>query len=153
MVYPKSKLKTTEYLYRYEQKSYTEDDAYRCMNKLHSTRKEQVQAISYNHTLKVLQSQIQAVFYDVTTIYFESEQDEGIRKSGFSKDGRHQNPQIILGLLVSKGAYPLAYDIFEGNKYEGDTFIPILDGFKHKYCFEKLTVVADAGLLSNSNLQ
>ncbi len=153
LVYPKSKLKTTEYLYRYEQKSYTEDDAYRYMDKLHSTQKEQVQAISYNHTLKVLQSQIQAVFYDVTTIYFESERDEGIRKPGFSKDGKHQNPQIILGLLVSKGAYPLAYDIFEGNKYEGDTFIPILDGFKHKYCFEKLTVVADAGLLSNSNVQ
>lgn len=153
LVYPKSKLKTTEYLYRYEQKSYTEDDAYRYMDKLHSTQKERVQAISYNHTLKVLHSEIQAVFYDVTTIYFESEREEGIRKPGFSKDGKHQNPQIILGLLVSKGAYPLAYDIFEGNKYEGDTFIPILAGFKQKYRFEKLTVVADAGLLSNNNVQ
>lgn len=153
LIYPKSKLKTTEYLYRYEQKIYTEDDVYRYMDKLHYIHKEQVQAISYNHTLKVLEGQIQAVFYDVTTIYFEIERDEGIRKPGFSKDGKHQNPQIILGLLVSKGAYPLAYDIFEGNKYEGDTFIPILDGFKQKYRFEKLTVVADAGLLSNSNVQ
>jgi transposase len=152
LVYPKSKLKTTEYLYRYEQKAYTEDDAYRYMDKLHSTQKEQVQAISYNHTLKVLNAQIQAVFYDVTTIYFECEREDEIRKTGFSKDGKHQNPQIILGLLVSKGAYPLAYDIFEGNKYEGDTFIPILEGFKQKYRFEKLTVVADAGLLSNSNV-
>src|SRR5690606_27351575 len=50
-------------------------------------------------------------------------------------------------------AYPLAYDIFEGNKYEGDTFLPILEDFRKKYNFEKLTVVADAGLLSNKNVQ
>jgi transposase len=55
--------------------------------------------------------------------------------------------------LVSKDAYPLAYDIFEGNKYEGDTFLPILEAFRKKYNFEKLTVVADAGLLSNKNVQ
>jgi transposase len=72
---------------------------------------------------------------------------------GFSKDGKHQNPQIVLGLLVSKNVYPSAYEIFEGKKFEGDTFIPVLDAFKEKYNFEKLTVVADAGLLSNKNIE
>jgi transposase len=153
LVYPKSKLKTTEYLYRYEQKSYSEDDIYRYMDKLHSSQKELVQQISYRHTLKVLQGEIQAVFYDVTTIYFEIEREDDLRKTGFSKDGKHKNPQIVLGLLVSKDAYPLAYDIFEGNKYEGDTFLTVLEGFKQKYHFEKLTVVADAGLLSNNNVE
>ena len=153
LIYPKSKLKTTEYLYRYEQKSYSEDDIYRYMDKLHSSQKEIVQRISYDHTLKVLNGDIHAVFYDVTTIYFEIEREDELRKTGFSKDGKNQHPQIVLGLLVSKGAYPLAYDIFEGNKYEGDTFLPILDQFKEKYGFEKLTVVADAGLLSNNNVQ
>jgi len=153
LVYPKSKLKTTEYLYRYEQKSYSEDSIYRFMDKLHSRYKEDVQKISLNHTLKVLDGSLHAVFYDVTTIYFEIEKEDEIRKPGFSKDGKHKNPQIVLGLLVSKDAYPLAYDIFEGNKYEGDTFLPILEGFRKKYNFEKLTVVADAGLLSNKNVQ
>lgn len=153
LVYPKSKLKTTEYLYRYEQKSYSEDIIYRFMDKLHSRYKEDVQKISFKHTLKVLDGSIHAVFYDVTTIYFEIEKEDEIRKSGFSKDGKHKHPQIVLGLLVSKDAYPLAYDIFEGNKYEGDTFLPILEGFRKKYNFEKLTVVADAGLLSNKNVQ
>lgn len=153
LVYPKSKLKTTEYLYRYEQKLYSEDSIYRFMDKLHSRYKEDVQKISFNHTLKVLDGSIQAVFYDVTTIYFEIEKEDEIRKPGFSKDGKHKHPQIVLGLLVSKDAYPLAYDIFEGNKYEGDTFLPILEGFRNKYNFEKLTVVADAGLLSNKNIQ
>jgi transposase len=153
LIYPKSKLKTTEYLYRYEQKSYSEDSIYRFMDKLHSRYKDIVQKISFDHTLKVLDGSIQAVFYDVTTIYFEIEKEDEIRKPGFSKDGKHQHPQIVLGLLVSKDAYPLAYDIFEGNKYEGDTFLPILEGFRRKYNFEKLTVVADAGLLSNKNVQ
>lgn len=153
LVYPKSKLKTTDYLYRYEQKSYSEDSIYRFMDKLHSRYKEDVQKISFNHTLKVLDGSIHAVFYDVTTIYFEIEKEDEIRKPGFSKDGKHKHPQIVLGLLVSKDAYPLAYDIFEGNKYEGDTFLPILEDFRKKYNFEKLTVVADAGLLSNKNIQ
>lgn len=153
LVYPKSKLKTTEYLYRYEQKSYSEDIIYRFMDKFHSSYKDIVQKISFNHTLKVLEGSIHAVFYDVTTIYFEIEKEDEIRKPGFSKDGKHKHPQIVLGLLVSKDAYPLAYDIFEGNKYEGDTFLPILEGFRRKYNFETLTVVADAGLLSNKNVQ
>jgi len=153
LIYPKSKLKTTEYLYRYEQKRYSEDDIYRYMDKLYSTQKELVQQISYQHTLKVLKEEIHAVFYDVTTIYFEIEREDELRKTGFSKEGKHQHPQIVLGLLVSKNAYPLAYDIFEGNKYEGETFLPVLDSFKEKYQFKKLTVVADAGLLSNRNIE
>lgn len=152
LIYPKSKLKTTEFLYRYEQKSYSEDQIYRFMDRLHSNYKEKVQQISFHHTCQVLGEQIHAVFYDVTTVYFEIEREDEIRKTGFSKDGKHQHPQIIIGLLVSKNAYPLAYDIFEGNKYEGDTFLPILEGFRAKYQFQKLTVVADAGLLSNQNL-
>lgn len=152
LVYPKSKLKTTEFLYRYEQKSYSEDQIYRFMDKLHSKYKETVQFISYTHTCQVLGEEIHAVFYDVTTLYFEIEREDEIRKAGFSKDGKHKHPQIVLGLLVSKDAYPLAYDIFEGNKYEGDTFLPILEGFRTKYGFQKLTVVADAGLLSNRNV-
>ncbi|MBU6159468.1 MAG: IS1634 family transposase [Bacteroidetes bacterium] len=153
LIYPKSKLRTTEYLQRYEQKYYSEDDIYRYMDKLQATQKEVVQKISFKHTLCVLKGDIQAVFYDVTTIYFEIEREDELRKTGFSKEGKHQHPQIVLGLLVSRDAYPLAYDIFEGNKYEGDTFLPILQKFKEKYQFEKITVVADAGLLSAGNVQ
>ena len=153
LVYPKSKLKTTEYLKRYEQKTYSEDDIYRYMDKLHSSQKERVQQISYEHTQKVLEGNFHAIFYDVTTIYFEIEREDDLRKPGFSKDGKHKHPQIVLGLLVSTNAYPLAYDIFEGNKYEGDTFLPILEGFREKYRFAKLTVVADSGLLSKKNIE
>jgi len=153
LVYPKSKLKTTEYLCRYEQKSYSEDDIYRYMDKLHSKQKDQVQRISYEHTRSLFPDGIQVVFYDVTTVYFEIEKDDDLRKTGFSKDGKHQNPQIVLGLLVSKDGYPLAYDIFEGNKFEGHTMIPIIEGFKEKYQLEQLIVVADSGLMLKQNIE
>lgn len=153
LVYPKSKLKTTEYLSRFANKDYSEDEIYRYMDKLYNTQKELVRQISYDHTLKVLPQGIQVVFYDVTTIYFETDYEDDLRKTGFSKEGKHQNPQIVLGLLVSEGGYPLAYDIFEGKQYEGHTMLPIINGFRKKYKLEKLVVVADSGLLSNANIE
>lgn len=153
LVYPKSKLKTTEYLYRFSQKTYSEDEVYRYMDKLYNTQKEKVQQISYDHTLQVLPNGIKVVFYDVTTIYFETDYEDEFRKTGFSKEGKHQNPQIVLGLLVSEGGYPLAYDIFEGKQYEGHTMLPIINGFKAKYNLNKMIIVADSGLLSKSNIE
>lgn len=153
LVYPKSKLKTTEYLYRYSQKNYSEDDIYRYLDKLYSKQKEIVQQISFNHTQFILGPDISVVFYDVTTVYFESDNEDEFRKTGFSKEGKHQNPQIVLGLLVSKNGYPLAYDIFEGNKFEGHTMLPVIDAFKSKYKLEQLVIIADSGLLSSNNIE
>ncbi len=153
LVYPSSKLKTTEYLYRYQQINWDENKVYRYLDKLHSTQKEMVQQISYEHTVKILGNQLQVVFYDVTTIYFEIDREDELRQTGFSKDGKHQQPQIVLGLLVSKNGYPLAYDIFDGKKFEGHTLMPIINNFKTKYNLQQLVVVADAGLLSNTNIQ
>lgn len=152
LVYPKSKLKTAEYLYRYAQKSYSEDDIYRYMDKFYDTEKELVQQISYKHTRSILNNDISVVFYDVTTVYFEIDNEDELRKTGFSKEGKHQNPQIVLGLLVSKNGYPLAYDIFEGNKFEGHTMLPVIDAFREKYNLPQLVIVTDAGLLSNQNV-
>lgn len=75
-----------------------------------------------------------------------------MRKTGFSKEGRHKNPQIILGLLVSLGGYPLAYCIHEGNKYEGHTMLPVVTEFVHKYSLEDFIVVADSGLMNGDNI-
>lgn len=81
-------------------------------------KNQSIQQISYNHTVKILNGIINVVFYDVTTIYFQIDIDDEIRyrwwktrKRGFSKEGRHQNLQIILGLLVSIGKYSLAFEI------------------------------------------
>lgn len=88
------------------------------------------------------------VFYDVTTLYFESDLTDEIRKPGFSKDGEHSYPQIVLGLLVSIGGYPLAYSIHQGNKYEGHTMLPIIEDFIIKFDLKDFVIVADSGLIN-----
>lgn len=152
IVYPGSKLMTVRYLEEYQGELYGVDQVYRYMDKLHSRHKERVERISFEHTLQVLGGAMSAVFYDVTTLYFEAEQEDDLRKAGFSKDGKNSHPQILLGLLVSADGYPLAYDIFEGNTFEGHTMLGVLGRFQAKYGLEKLVVVADAGLLSQQNI-
>lgn len=153
LIQPVSKLKTTEYLFLYKEIEINSQQIYRYLDRLHSSQKELVQQISYLHTRKVLQDDISVVFYDVTTLYFEIDQEDDLRKTGFSKEGKHQNPQIVLGLLISKHGYPLAYEIFEGNKFEGHTMLPVIDAFKSKYNLDQLVVIADSGLLSKTNVQ
>ncbi|HTO34798.1 MAG TPA: hypothetical protein VLZ72_01050 [Flavobacterium sp.] len=120
-------------MYRYSQKEYSEDEIYRYQDKLYDSQKEIVQQISFEHTKSLFKEEIKVVFYDVTTVYFEVYNEDELQKTGFSKEGKHQNPQIVLGLLVSKNGYPLSYEIFEENKFEGYTMLPIIDLFKIKY--------------------
>lgn len=153
VAFPKSKLKTIDYLYRYKQIDWDEDQLYRYLDKLHTSQKDLIQQISYEHTLQILNNHISIVFYDVTTLYFEIDDEDDLRKTGFSKEGKHQNPQIVLGLLVSKNGYPLAYEIFEGNKFEGHTMLPVVEEFKAKYKLDQLVIIADSGLLSTNNIE
>lgn len=151
--YPGSKLKTVEYLLRHHQIMYEVDTVYRYLDKLNGKHKEQIQDISYHHTLGIFNGKISILFYDVTTLYFEAADEDDLRKVGFSKDGKAQHPQIVLGLLVSEQGYPLAFEMFEGNTFEGKTMLPVIDRFKQKYKLQNIIVVADAGLLSNKNIE
>jgi len=153
LVYPVSKLKTVDYLFKYKGISIDISKVYRYLDKLQKHQIKKVQQISYEHTLALLNHQLSIVFYDVTTLYFEAADEDDLRKTGFSKDGKHQQPQIVLGLLVSAGGYPLDYEIFEGNTFEGHTMLPVIEAFKVKYKPEKLIIVADAGLMSNKNIR
>ncbi len=152
IIFPSSKLKTTDLLSKYYDIDIHVQKVYRYLDDLYSNQKEKIQQISYDHTLKILQGKISIVFYDVTTLYFEIDSEDEIRKRGFSKEGKHQNPQIILGLLVSLGGYPLAYEIFSGNKFEGHTILPVINRFKEKYNLEQLVIVSDSGLLTGENI-
>jgi transposase len=96
---------------------------------------------------------ISVVFYDMTTLYFEASDEDDLRKTGFSKDGKHQCPQIFIGLLVGLGGYAIGYDIYEGNTYEGHTLIPFIEKISRKFNLDKPVVIADAGLLSNENIK
>ena len=149
---PMSKSATVEYL-----KSHFDEDAqlhriYRYLDKLHDTQQEKLQQISVEHTRKILGGKIGLMFYDVTTLYFETDYGDELRETGFSKDGKHSQPQIVLGLLVSKDGYPLSYSIFNGSQYEGRTMLPVVEDFINRFKLDDFVVVADSGLMSNSNI-
>jgi hypothetical protein len=152
LAYPSSKLKTIDYLYRYQGISHSVDSIYRFMDRLNSRYKDEVGAIAYHYTKRRLGS-VSVVFYDMTTLYFESEDEDDLRRIGFSKDGKFQHPQIMLGLLVGEEGLPIGYDIYEGNTSEGHTLLPALKRIEVKYGLGKPIVVADAALLSKLNIE
>lgn len=152
LAYPTSKLKTVDYLQRYRGITVSVQSIYRFLDTLNSTHKDRVERIAYEQTKRTLGT-ISVVFYDMTTLYFESEDEDDLRKIGFSKDGKFQHPQIMLGLLVGAGGLPIGYDLFKGNTFEGHTLLPTLERIQKKYAFGKPIVVADAGLLSKKNIE
>ena len=89
--------------------------------------------------------------YDVTTLYFEAEKEDDLRKVGYSKE-RRVDPQVIVGLLVDRRGFPLKIGCWEGNKAETTTIIPIVEAFQAAHGIEELVIVADAGMLSAANL-
>lgn len=149
---PKSKVATVEYLKRCFREDYQLHHIYRYMDRLYNTQRELIQQISVEHTRKLLGGKIGIVFYDVTTLYFETAREDVLRSPGFSKDGKTAESQIVLGLLVSRDGYPLSYNIFNGSQYEGRTMIPIIDDFVQRFSLTDFIVVADAGLLSRKNI-
>ena len=152
LVCPTSKAKTVDYLHRYQGKKISTQSIYRFLDRLNDQYIPQAQQIAYEHSLSILKH-IAVVFYDMTSLYFENEDEDDLRRIGFSKDGKFQNPQIMLGLLVGRNGYPIGYDIFEGNTFEGKTLLPVLSRIEQKYGFGKPVVVADSAMLSKENLQ
>lgn len=150
--YPASKAATVEYLKNHFDEDVDLSRIYRYLDRLSDGLHNMVQRISVEHTKGILGGRIGVMFYDVTTLYFEADYEDDLRKTGFSKEGRHSNPQIILGLLVSLDGYPLAYCIHPGNKYEGHTMLPVIEQFVREYDLGDFIVVADSGLMNSSNI-
>lgn len=150
---PMSKMATVDYL-----KSHFDEDVdlskiYRYLDKLYNTQKDAVQRVSVEHTFSVLGGRVEMLFYDVTSLYFESFREDELRTPGFSKDGKTAETQIILGLLVCENGYPLAYNIFNGSQYESYTMIPIIDDFKQRFGIDDFVVVADSGFMIRRNIE
>jgi transposase len=122
------------------------------LDELNSKLKPDIEQISFEYTRNLLRGNIGVVFYDMTTLYFEASEEDDYRIPGFNKDGKHQQPQIMIGLLVSSHGYPIGYQIFEGNTSETKTLIPVLESFQEKFNIGRPIIVADAALLSENNI-
>lgn len=152
LVHPGSKLKTVNYFRWHLNIDISVYTIYRFLDELNSKLKPDIEQISFEYTKKLLKGKIGVVFYDMTTLYFEASEEDDYRIPGFSKDGKHQQPQIMIGLLVSSHGYPIGYQIFEGNTSETKTLIPVLESFQKKFDIDRPIIVADAALLSEKNI-
>ncbi len=152
IVEPVSKIRSLVLLNEYFGKVYSPSTFYKNIGKL-AAFKKQAEELAISYAKKYLNFNFSIVFYDVTTLYFETFKDDDLRKSGFSKDGKSNQPQILIALVVNRHGYPIVFNIFEGNKFEGHTIIPTILKLKDNYKIDNLVVVADAAMLSYGNLE
>ncbi len=152
LVYPGSKLKTVDYFRQHLNTDVSVHTIYRYLDELNSKLKPEIERLTFEYTNRLLKGNIGVVFYDMTTLYFEASEEDDFRIPGFNKDGKHQQPQIMIGLLVSHHGYPIGYQIFEGNTSETKTLIPVLEAFQQKFNIGKPIIIADAALLSQKNI-
>jgi len=104
-----------------------------------------------NKTLYNISTDI--VFYDVTTFYYESKEENELKKFGYSKDGKFGDVQVVMGLLIDKNGLPIGYELFSGNTFDSKTMVKVLDNLKGKFNLDNVVIVADRGLNSKINLK
>lgn len=153
IIEPTSKLRTVELLNRYFNVSYGERTVYRLLPKL-IEHKERIEASAYQTACAHFAESFALVLYDVTTLYFESHAlDDELRARGFSKDDKSKQPQIVIGLLVTGQGFPLMHEVYKGNTFEGHTMLSVIKQFQKRHLYTKPIIVADAAMLSRSNLK
>lgn len=152
LVEPASKLRSVELLKEYFGISHRRQNFHEELPRLVKL-KDEVERLVFQIATSEFSFNFTLVFYDVTTLYFESFSADTLRKPGFSKDGKSNQPQVVIGLVVNDQGFPLSYELFEGNKFEGHTMIPVIQNFKKTHSIRTLTVVADAAMISLDNVQ
>ncbi len=152
IIEPASKLRSLELLETYFNIKHRRQSLYDMLPKLLKL-KNKVEELTLNFAVKEFNFDFTIVFYDVTTLYFESFKADDFRNTGFSKDNKPNQPQIVIGLVVNKEGFPVSYDIFPGRTFEGHTLIPVIKDFKKKHKIKNLTVVADAAMISAENIE
>lgn len=149
---PASKLRSIELLEEYFGIKHRRQSYYKSAAKwleLKSKAETVALAFARNHYA----FDFELLFYDVTTLYFEAFKEDELRKNGFSKDNKSQQPQVLVALMVTREGFPIAYEVFTGNTFEGHTLIPVVKRFIKKNKVRELTIVADAAMISTENIQ
>ncbi|GAA1805585.1 IS1634 family transposase [Nostocoides veronense] len=151
VVEPTSLLDVDRVLAELGQKAVSLSTRKRTLRRAHQgSYRDQVATACFTHA--ATDGDVSLVLYDVTTLYFEAEHEDELRKVGYSKE-RRVDPQIVVGLLVDRQGFPLEIGCYEGNKAETTTIVPIVQAFQERHNLADMVVVADAGMLSASNLK
>ena len=149
---PSSKLAAHKYLKKHLDVDIPLHDIYRSLDKL-ADKEEPIKKAICNKTLDLFNRKVDIMFFDVTTLSFESQKSDELREFGFSKDCKFNEVQVVLALVTSKEGLPITYQLFPGNKYEGHTLIPVINELKKQFSIDKIFLAADRGMFNKDNLE
>jgi len=128
------------------------DSVYKVLDLIDDKAIERLKEKNTNIIRTLFDNKLDVIFFDCTTLYFESFSEDDLRKNGYSKDLKFNQPQVILALMVTKEGLPIGYEVFPGNTYEGHTLAPAITKLKEKYSIDRIVFVADSGLMNKDNL-
>jgi len=133
---------------------------YRMMDKITDNQILKLNKLVLNQTKSLLDDKIDVIYFDATTLYFESFTEDidsikepALRKNGYSKDGKFNQPQVVLALLVTKQGLPIGYKAFSGDTFDGHTIIPALKDVEEQFKIDNIVYVADSGMFNKTNLE
>ena len=150
---PNSKLATFRWLKEKLGRSIEKDQIYRFMDTLDENIERTITDHTFAFTKKLLKETINIIFFDATTLHFETFQSDKFRKTGFSKVGKHNQPQIVIGLMVTTGGFPIGYDVYPGNEFDGHTIRSALRRVSRRYDVKDVVFVADNAMMSTDNVK
>lgn len=154
IVEPASKRKTRDILEARFGIRYALATIYRTLQGAYRNRyQERIESIVTHFLTQTLQEDVTVLFFDVTTLYFEATDADDLRRYGFSKDHRSDQPQVVVALTVSQSGMPIAYRVFPGNTFEGHTMLPALMGIFERMASDTAVIVADSAMLSRDNME
>lgn len=124
---------------------------YRMMDHLHKHELKLKQQVA-SSTLGLFENKVDVLFFDVTTLYFESTEVDELRSFGFSKDCKFKESQVVLALVTTASGLPITYKLFPGNMYEGHTLLAMIGSLKKDFKIDNVLLVADRAMFTNDNL-
>lgn len=149
---PSSKLRTCERQEDHGFQGISAQHIYRAMDAIEPLGSE-IQKQAFKVASQISGELVDCFFFDVTTLYFESVNQDELRDFGFSKDQKFHQVQVVLALVVDSYGIPIAYEVFRGNLAETKTLIPVLDQLRNRFSISNVTVVCDRGLASKTNIE
>lgn len=152
IAHPDSKRSSVEILNAQFGKQIKLDHVYQMMDKIDEVFCERVQKQALSAALNLTDEKLKVLFYDATTLYFESFTEDELKQNGYSKDMKFNQPQVLLALFVTNKGFPVGYEVFPGKQFEGHTLVPMLEKLKASYHLNEVIFVADRGMLSKDNL-
>ena len=153
IIYPTSKAKTRDFLESKLNKRYSLSSLYRLMEEIYNLAFQSQLEEKMAAFVRISSLDISVLFFDVTTLYYESFDEDDLRKFGFSKDNKANQPQLVITLTVTADGFPLHLKVFPGNKFEGHLMLPCIKEIIKKHKLNDFVVVADSAMVSHTNME